>query len=704
MLTTNQLKPIAAVLFLICLISSKTFAQQVSPSKPNIIFILADDVGYSVPQVNGGRSYITPHIDSMARNGMNFTHFEASPLCNPSRYMLLTGKYNFRNYSNWGYMSDTSKTIANVMQDAGYTTAMFGKLQLNYSDAIMKGWGWNYHIVFELDGDTVAYRRYKNPVLVENGYRIPDSVTVNKYGDDVLTDKIFDFIKANRTKPFFVYYSMSIGHAPYCPTPDDPQFASWDPNKNKSDTAFYPSMMKYMDKKVGLILERLHASGLDKNTIVFFAGDNGVPPEIYYNIDTAQHVKGEKGSSNEGGTHVPFIAYWPNHVPKGSTNDDLIEFTDFIPTFAQFGNLTNLSKYAPLDGGSFYNAIFGNTYVVNQHLFCHFDPHPDFSDLQRWVRDKTYKLYDSTLTPKAGKFYNTIIDEKEKHPIKNADLTSDEKIIKQNFQNVLDTTPTWPDAPVVGNAASKNITNTTAVVSGAVTDEGASALLKRGSCIVGPNLEGAYLPYGELDDSVAKLGSFSQKRTGLIPQTFYRYSIFAMNNNASHNTAYARDSFYTLSNPPVLQPTSFNAIAGSTSVNLNWSNAKFPNSGAKLAGYLLIYSTGQIKIKQNPNGNQPDSVVVNGTIVPIANSILPKLPPVSVSVSALKTNTTYNFMLIPYTWNGLQTQTYNYLTQGALTTTATTSANISFTSPQNNIQLNNVVVNNSLQIQDQSKK
>src|SRR3954447_22207102 len=111
--------------------------------KPNVIFILADDIGFDVPTVNGGQSYATPNIDFMARNGMNFTHCEATPLCSPSRTMLLTGRQNFRNYNNWGYLSDTAKTIGNLMQDAGYNTAFYGKLQLPQSATRMSDWGWN---------------------------------------------------------------------------------------------------------------------------------------------------------------------------------------------------------------------------------------------------------------------------------------------------------------------------------------------------------------------------------------------------------------------------------------------------------------------------------------------------------------------------------------------------------------------------------
>lgn len=669
------LKAISFLLLQFCLLSFNIYAQQRPvKSKPNIIFILSDDIGYSELTVNGGQSYSTPRLDSMARHGINFTHCEGSPLCSPSRFMLLTGKYNFRNYSNWGYMDDSAKTIANVMHDAGYTTGMFGKLQLQYKKATMKKWGWDYHIVFELTEDTVAYRRYKNPVLVENGYRIPDAVVANKYSEDILTQKIFDFIQANHSKPFFIYYSMSIGHAPYCPTPDDSAFANWNPNKNPSDTTYYPSMVRYMDKKVGQILDALHQSGLDKNTIVFYLGDNGVPPEIYYNADGVQHIKGEKGSSTEGGTHVPFIAYWPGQVQPGSVNDDLIDFADFLPTFAQFGKINDLSKYGPVDGRSFYNVLFNKSYDDKQQLFCHFDPHPGFTDLQRWVRDKTYKLYDSTLTPKAGKFYNTVVDEKERRPLYNGSLTPQELAIKQNFKNMLDTVGDWPNAPGIEDPKVKSITNTTAVISANIISAGSSALIDRGSCIANPFIEAPYLQYGRMHDSVVTLGKLSQKRTGLAPQTFYRYSLYAMNSNAGNSTNFVSDSFFTLANPPLLQPQNFNATAGSASVNLNWDNAKFPSFGARSAGYLLIYSTSKIKIIKQPNGQKPGSIVTNGTIVPLALTLLPKLPAVTVKVNALSPNTTYNFMLIPFTWDGIDAATYNYLTENALIKTATTTS------------------------------
>jgi len=658
-----------------CLIASHLFAQ--TTAKPNIIFILGDDIGYPIPTINGGQSYSTPAIDYMAKHGMNFTSCEASPLCSPSRFMFLTGKYNFRNYSNWGYMNEKEKTIANLMHDAGYATGIFGKHQLPYNDTIMHQWGWDYNIVFELTEDTMTYSRYKNPVLKENGYRIPDSVTANKYCDDILTQKIFDFVENNKAKPFFVYYPMSIGHTPYSPTPDDPEFATWNPKLGISDTGFFPSMMHYMDKKIATILNWLHLNGLDKNTIVFYAGDNGVPPDIYYNANGVKHIRGEKGLSTEGGTHVPLIAYWPGHIQQGSINNDLIDFTDLLPTFAEAAQVTKLGKYGVLDGSSFYAALFGQPHVAKQQLFCHYDPHPGFTNLLRWARDKTYKLYDSTEAPRSGNFYNTVNDEKELFPLKTAVLTKAEKQIRQRFLNVLDTIGNWPEAPTVENAYADNITNTSARITATITSKGASKLIDRGSTLARSNAEAPYLNWGRMHDSIVKLGTFSQARKGLFPQTFYRYTLYAMNNNKSHSTGFALGSFYTLSNPPLSQPGSFTASVGYASATLNWNNARFPSGGATNAGYLLVYSSDNIKIAQEPNGKSPSSIVTNGRVIDIGSTVLPNLPLPNTKISDLPGGT-YQFLLIPYTWDGLNTSTYNYLITNAIITTATISAGFAF--------------------------
>ena len=644
-----------------------------TPSKPNIIFILSDDVGYSVPVINGGNSFYTPNIDSMARNGINFLHCESTPLCCPSRVMLLTGKYNFRNYSNWGYMSSNEKTFGNVMQDAGYKTGFFGKLQLQFQHSWMNNWGFDKYTVFELTEDSLPTRRYKSPILVDNFGRVPDDLVKDKYCDDILTDRISSFIDSNLNNPFMVYYSMSIGHSPFSPTPDDPEYASWDPYTNTGEERFYPSMINYMDKKIGVLINKLKATGLDKNTIVIFAGDNGVPTQIYYDANGIKNIQGEKGHSTEGGTHVPLIAYWPGHIPKGKTNDDLIDFSDFLPTFAEIAQTKNLNKYGITDGISFYKKMLGITDTVKQQLFLHYDPNPGFEVLKRWVRNKTYKLYSISKND-SGRFYNISKDAAETTVLKIDSLTPEELSIKQTFRKILDTTGTWQQPPTIKNSFVFNVTSRSAEIGATIESDGASGLLDRGSCLALPLETQPYLFNDRMHDSIIAPGKFEETRDHLMPETRYRFSMYAMNNNASQNTAFSVGSFYTLSIPPYTQPSLLKVTDNKCSVSLNWKSGRFPLKGATKAGYAVYYSSDTIQLIDSPNAKSPSAIVIKGKLLQTNSSILPQLPDSSVNASHLSKDTLYHFLIIPYTWNGISDSTYNYLTKNALTVSVQPSA------------------------------
>jgi len=658
--------------------------------KPNIILILADDVGYYTPTVNGGQSYSTPRIDSMARHGMNFKNCHSTPLCSTSRCMLLTGKYNIRNYSDWAYMNPTDKTIANLLKGAGYATGIFGKQHAEYSVDTMKNWGWDYHCIFELtEYNKMPHRRYKDPVLMENG-TILNGELKGKYCDDVLTDKIFSFIQANKAinKPFFVYYPMSIGHVPFCPTPDDSDFATWDGSSDKSDKKYYPSMMKYMDKIVGRILDSLKKLGIDQNTLVIFSGDNGTPVRIFFNAHGEKNIQGQKGQSVDGGTHVPLMAYWPGHIAPGSVSNDLIDFSDFFKTFAQAAGISNLTKYGQLDGISFYNTLLGKSHQIKKQLFNYFDPYPGFVPPNRWTRNKTYKLYDSSDSERPGQFFNVVADENEIHPLSDGSLTAQEKLLKKNFQSFMDSMGTWPACPLLKNASASKITAVAAVITGTIVSSGATPLIDRGSTICDSDAEGPYLQIGRMHAPDVALGTFSMKRTGLNPESQYRYTLYGINQNQAHNSGFIEDSFYTLSKQPVTQPVTFTGTPASTSVTLKWRNAKYPSSGATKAGYLLVYSKDSIKIASPPDGKSPAEIVLRGTIVPLASTTLPAMPPVSAKATGLSPGTVYHFMLIPYTWNGSVAATYSYLTKDALKLTTTTTTSFNNSNANANLTLN----------------
>ncbi|HXL58464.1 MAG TPA: sulfatase-like hydrolase/transferase, partial [Chitinophagaceae bacterium] len=196
----------------------------ITSSKPNIVLILADDIGYEVPTYTGGQSYSTPNIDRLAGNSMQITQCQTAPLCSPSRVMLMTGKYNFRNYIDWGILDTTQYTIANLLHSAGYVTCVAGKWQLNGGDATIKKVGFDKYSVFlpftpatVKEEGTENWYRYKNPHIYTNGAFLRASVTQGKYADNMFVNFINRFIDSNTNKPFFVYYPMSLCHYPFCP-------------------------------------------------------------------------------------------------------------------------------------------------------------------------------------------------------------------------------------------------------------------------------------------------------------------------------------------------------------------------------------------------------------------------------------------------------------------------------------------------------
>ncbi len=404
-------------------------------TKPNIVFILGDDVGVDIPTCYGGQSYQTPNIDMMAQLGMKFTECHSSPLCSPSRVCIMTGKYNFRNYDEWGVLDPTQSTFGNLLKSAGYATFVGGKWQLDGGDAGIHGFGFDDYSLWNAIKDGVRIgSHYKDPQVYEKGVLLPKNKTEGKYGDDIFTDRLLSFIDKNKTTPFFAYFPITLCHDPFSPTPDDPEFASWISKGNPSDTSFFPSMVKYMDKKIGIIIDKLKAVGVYNNTIIIFVGDNGTPSEIYSWVN-GKLVQGGKSQTNESGTNVPLTVLWPNGIAPGQVNTNLIDFTDFLPTLGDAAGITIPLAYGQTDGQSFYNQLIGGTYTPRDWIFNHYAPNTNKGNtiLLRWVQDHTYKLYDSS-----GVFFNIVKDPLEKKPIKSTRMSPYETLRKARFQAILD--------------------------------------------------------------------------------------------------------------------------------------------------------------------------------------------------------------------------------------------------------------------------
>ncbi len=415
-----------------------------TPDKPNIILILADDLGYEIPHYTGGQSYPTPNLNNLAVRGTQFTRCYSAPLCSPSRVMLLTGKYNFRNYTTWGKLDTTQRTIANLLKKAGYATCVTGKWQFDGGDASIRKFGFQKYLVtnpFFLDeAGEESLSIYKNPQVYENGAYWRASATQGKYAEDLFRNYMFNFIDENKSKhPFFIYWSLNLVHKPFCPTPDDPEFAAWNPLRKKQpgDSIYYPSMVKYMDKLVGQLMTKLKNDKLQSNTLVLFLGDNGSVADIH-SLYNGQIVTGDKASSTGAGTHVPMLAFMQGRVLPGAIDSNLISIVDFMSTASDIAQVAIPQTYGTIDGISFAPQLQGDYTTVRPWIFCHYtgsgkvETNPNF--LRRWMHNKTYKQYDTLPNANISKrFFNIKLDPKERSPISPDKMTAKEKQISQQF-------------------------------------------------------------------------------------------------------------------------------------------------------------------------------------------------------------------------------------------------------------------------------
>ncbi|HXL57998.1 MAG TPA: sulfatase-like hydrolase/transferase, partial [Chitinophagaceae bacterium] len=199
-------------------IAGSNASSLVATSKPNIVIILADDIGYDAIGRNGNQTFETPNIDLMGQKGMNFTQCYGSPLCSPSRTAFISGKYNFRNYTEWGVFDITGKTFANIAKDAGYATFVAGKWQFDGGDASIHSMGFDEYSLWDAIKEGPPGKHYKDPKIYENGVYLSSSRTDGKYGDAIFTNRLLSFINENKGKNFFVFFPITLCHAPYSPT------------------------------------------------------------------------------------------------------------------------------------------------------------------------------------------------------------------------------------------------------------------------------------------------------------------------------------------------------------------------------------------------------------------------------------------------------------------------------------------------------
>jgi arylsulfatase A-like enzyme len=379
--------------------------------KPNIIFILADDLGYRDLGFLGQQYIETPAIDRLAENGMFFTNFySGATVCAPSRSAFMTGLHTGHTPIRGNTevqpegqrpMPDSVMTVSELMQKAGYVTGAFGKWGLGFpgseGDPVNQG----FDQFFGYNCQRYAHRYY--PDYLWNNFEkvdLPgnDWTTRGDFAPDVIQERTLEFIEKNQDKPFFLFMPIVMPHAELA-APDDEILAKYK-TKFPNETAYvakskgadygpemaipayqsqpYPhatfaAMVARIDRYVAEVVEKLDELGLSENTSIIFASDNGAhqeggaDPDFF---DSNGVFRGHKRDLYEGGIRTPMIAYWPGKIKAGSESDQSFAFWDLLPTFAE---LAGIKPEKETDGISFLPTLLGNTQQkIHDYLYWEF--------------------------------------------------------------------------------------------------------------------------------------------------------------------------------------------------------------------------------------------------------------------------------------------------------------------------------------------
>lgn len=362
---------------------------------PNIIFILADDYGVGEVSAYGADNYKTPHLDQLARGGIRFTHAYTPSLCGPSRATMLTGRYLFRtgatNQDATGQMSSAEIMIPKVLRAAGYATTMIGKwgqLPLAPSD-------FGFDDYLQCQGSGIYWNtQVKGKSYKLNGQTIP--LRDHEYLPDVMHAHLVDFITKNHDRPFYAYYSLSHVHTEILPTPDSAP----------GSQDLYGDNVTYMDKLVGKLVAELERQHLRERTLIVFFGDNGTAEQRSNHATIGgRRLHGAKGSMLEGGSLEPLIINWPGVTPAGRVCDDLIDSTDFLPTFAAVA-AAQLPAQTVLDGHNFLPQIRGEKGSPRDWVFLQL-ANRWYTRNHGWKLTQAGELYDMSDAPFAEKLVPT---------------------------------------------------------------------------------------------------------------------------------------------------------------------------------------------------------------------------------------------------------------------------------------------------------
>ncbi len=405
---------------------------QAQPSRPNILLIQADDLGYGDVSVYGQAMFQTPNVDRLARNGLRFiSYYAGSTVCAPSRNALMTGMHTGHTWvrGNLPGMSlrADDRTIATLLKEAGYRTALIGKWGLGESDSPGRPDRKGFDYSFGYLSQTHAHRQFTDH-LYRNGERV--EVSPNDYSNDLFTKETMSFIERNDNRPFFIYLNYTVPHAELR-VPDDSMasFTGRFPEKpfvnaaadakltgpdeptlgyrsQPAPHAAFAAMVTRMDRDVGRIVDLLRSRGVDQKTLVIFTSDNGphqeggADPEFF---KSSGGLRGIKRDLYEGGIRVPMVASWPGTIAPGTSTTYAAAHWDLFPTFAE---LASARIPAGLDGKSIVPLLKGKPLTPHDFLYWEFHERGFQQAVRmgnwkavRLAKDKPLELYNLADDP-----------------------------------------------------------------------------------------------------------------------------------------------------------------------------------------------------------------------------------------------------------------------------------------------------------------
>jgi arylsulfatase A-like enzyme len=448
---TSIFLPISILLFTACQHHTKKniFQKENQWKKPNIICILADDLGYGDLSCYGQELFSTPNIDKLAENGLKFTqHYSGSTVCAPSRSSLMTGQHTGHTLirGNKGVPGEgqyplTAEiyTLAETLQDTGYVTGAFGKWGLGYpgSEGDPNNQGFDEFFGYNCQGIAHHYYPYhlwhnQEKIILEGN----KGFKTEQYGPDVIHEQALKFLEDNKNKPFFMFYPSLIPHAEmFAPEKYMEKYrGKFLPEKNyegvdsgenfrngpygsqpESHAAFV-AMIDYLDMQVGEIVAKLKEIGVYENTLIIFTSDNG--PHLEGGADPDYFssngvFRGYKRDLYEGGIRVPMIAVWEGKISAGSETDHISAFWDVFPTVAEISG-ANAPK--DIDGISFLPTLLGNKNEQQEHEYLYWEFHERGG--RQAVRKGNWKLvkynvFDPSKT--TMELYNIATDQGERN-------------------------------------------------------------------------------------------------------------------------------------------------------------------------------------------------------------------------------------------------------------------------------------------------